>query len=82
MHNSSDDPQLRRAAAPDPAAVRVWHRGRGFAGFAVGDAFDHARSRTVTEADAVLFSTASLAYTPAYLDRAAATRSGRSQLGL
>lgn len=64
---------------PDPAAVRIWRRGRDFADFAVGDAFDHPRSRTLTEADAVLFSTAALAYTPAYLDLPAATRSGQAR---
>jgi len=45
---------------PDLATAKPLRSGRGFADFAPGDEFAHRRSRTVTEADAVLFATQTL----------------------
>jgi acyl dehydratase len=56
------------SSAPPPAAARVWRRGRDYADFAVGAAFDHHWGRTVTEADAVLFATQTLQHNPRYLN--------------
>lgn len=52
----------------DLGAARVWERGRVFEDFQEGDVFEHHWGRTVTEADSVLFSTATLAHNPLYFN--------------
>ena len=47
---------------PDLASARALRPGRGFTEFAAGDEFEHRRSRTVTEADCVLFATQTMAW--------------------
>ena len=56
------------STAPDLTAARPWLRARSYAQFRVGDVFRHHWGRTMTEADAVLFSTATLAFNPRYLN--------------
>ncbi len=65
--------------APPPGA-RLWTRGRDFADFAEGEVLHHHWGRTVTEADAVLFATATLAHNPLYWDRTAAAAAGHADL--
>jgi acyl dehydratase len=50
----------------DLESFRLWPKGRTFEDFAVGQVFDHHWGRTITEADNVLFTTATLAYNPLY----------------
>jgi acyl dehydratase len=50
------------SSTPDLAAAAPVRTGRGFADFAPGDAYAHRRSRTVTEADVVLFASQTLAW--------------------
>src|SRR3954465_13225322 len=47
---------------PDLSSARAIRPGRGFAKFAAGDEFAHRRTRTVTEADCVLFATQTMAW--------------------
>ena len=47
---------------PDLTAAKPLRPGRGYVDFAPGDEFAHRRSRTVTEADAVLFASQTLAW--------------------
>jgi itaconyl-CoA hydratase len=46
----------------------LWRRGRRFDDFVEGDVFAHHWGRTVTEADNVLFSAATLAHNPLYFN--------------
>ncbi len=53
---------------PDLTAARLWKRGRSYDDFELGDVYRHHWGRTVTEADAVLFATQTLAWNPLYLN--------------
>lgn len=68
------------SGAPDLTSARVWRRGRAYEGFAVGDVHEHHWGRTVTEADALLFATATLAHNPLYLNADHARRCGHPGL--
>ena len=46
--------------------MRLWERGRNYRDFRVGDSYRHRWGRTITEADAILFSTQTLAHNPRY----------------
>jgi acyl dehydratase len=52
----------------DLSAFALWPKGRSYDDFEVGQTFEHHWGRTITEADNVLFSTATLAYNPLYLN--------------
>jgi itaconyl-CoA hydratase len=65
--------------APDLDRARRIPRGRRYSDFVVGDVIAHRRRRTITEADGVLFSTATLAYNPLYLDRTRAEALGHER---
>ena len=62
----------------DLAAFRPWPKGRAFEDFAVGQVFEHHWGRTITEADNVLFTTATMAYNPLYLNEEFARAHGHS----
>jgi acyl dehydratase len=47
---------------PDLGSARALRPGRGFADFTAGDEFAHRRSRIVTEADCVVFSSQTMAW--------------------
>jgi itaconyl-CoA hydratase len=60
-----------RGVSPDGLELdsfRPWPKGRAYEDFAVGQVFEHHWGRTITEADNVLFSTATLTYNPLYLN--------------
>jgi acyl dehydratase len=57
----------------DWGAVRLWRRGRNYGDFRVGDCYSHRWGRTITEADAILFATQSLAHNPRYFAKHHAT---------
>lgn len=52
-----------------PSAARPLLRGHRFADFTPGRVFEHRQRRTVLESDNALFTTLTLHYNPAYLDR-------------
>lgn len=60
MKGESNDPDLKTA--------RLWERGRRYEDYAIGDVYRHHWGRTVTESDAILFATQTLAYNPLYLN--------------
>lgn len=60
MESESSEPDLR--------AARLWSRGRRFHEFTIGDVYRHHWGRTLTEADALLFATQTLAWSPLYLN--------------
>jgi len=60
----------------DPASFELLPKGRRYEDFEVGQTFEHHWGRTITEADNVLFSTATLAYNPLYLNADAARAAG------
>lgn len=60
--------------------AEYWARGRAFEDFTVGQRFDHHWSRTLTEADAIFFSTQTLHFSPAYFSRPAAKAAGHERL--
>jgi itaconyl-CoA hydratase len=62
--------------APDPSAFPTRARGHAYEDFEVGRVFEHHWGRTLTEADAVLFSTLTLAYNPLYFNAEHARRLG------
>lgn len=64
----------------DLTTARDWPRGHHFEDFTVGRRFDHHWGRTVTESDAVLFSTLTLAYNPVYFNRERARAGGHRDL--
>jgi itaconyl-CoA hydratase len=68
------------SSPPDFALARTWRRGRGFAEFTVGDAYQHHWGRTIGEADALLFATQTLATNPLYLNAEAARGAGHPAL--
>lgn len=47
----------------------LWEKGRRFEDFEVGQVFEHHWGRTISEHDALLFSTLTLAFNPLYLNR-------------
>lgn len=49
--------------------ARLWPKGRLFEDFEVGQRFDHHWGRTITESDAIQFTTLTLAYSPLYTNR-------------
>jgi itaconyl-CoA hydratase len=50
----------------DLASFALWPKGRSYDDFEVGQTFEHHWGRTITAADNVLFTTATLAYNPLY----------------
>jgi itaconyl-CoA hydratase len=68
------------SSEPEWSTVRVWRRGRRYGGFAVDQGFVHHWGRTITEADAVLFATQTLAHNPLYLNREWARSQGHPAL--
>jgi itaconyl-CoA hydratase len=70
----------RESSDPDLASARLWVRGREYGDFAVGAFYRHHWGRTVTEADAMLFATATLAHNPLYLNAEHARRCGHPGL--
>lgn len=60
----------------DLASFELLPKGRRYEDFHVGQTFEHHWGRTITEADNVLFSTATLAYNPLYLNADAARAAG------
>jgi itaconyl-CoA hydratase len=64
----------------DPGAFPTRSRGHAFEDFEVGRVFEHHWGRTITEGDAVLFSTATLAYNPLYFNAEHARRLGHPTL--
>ncbi|HEX6488722.1 MAG TPA: MaoC family dehydratase [Candidatus Dormibacteraeota bacterium] len=64
----------------DLSSAREWLHGRYFEDFEVGQRFDHHWGRTITESDAILFSTLTLAYNPLYLNRDHALAEGHPDL--
>jgi acyl dehydratase len=55
-------------AAFDPASFALLRKGNAFDDFTVGQEFEHHWDRTLTEADNVLFTTATLAYNALYFN--------------
>jgi itaconyl-CoA hydratase len=55
-------------SAPDPAAFPTRRRGNSFEEFVPGRAFAHHWGRTITAGDNALFTTATLAFNPLYLN--------------
>ncbi len=55
-------------ASPDFAAFPLIRKGRSFEDFEVGAVFEHHWGRTLTDADNVLFSTATCNWNPMYLN--------------
>jgi len=49
--------------------AKLWKKGRLFEDFAVGDKFRHHWGRTISESEALLFSTLTLAFNPLYFNR-------------
>ena len=68
------------AGEVDLSQARPWPRGRGYHEFEEGDEFAHHWGRTITEADAVLFSTMTLATNPLYLNAEYARAKGHPGL--
>ena len=62
------------------ARARPWPKGRLFEDFAVGQHFRHHWGRTITEGDATLFATLTLAYNPLYTNRDYALAHGHRDL--
>jgi itaconyl-CoA hydratase len=62
--------------ALDPSAFPTRTLGHAFEDFEVGRVFEHHWGRTITEADTVLFSTATLSYNPLYFNAEHARRLG------
>ena len=60
----------------DRSAFHLARKGHYYDDFEPGRCFEHAFGRTLTEGDAVLFSTVTLAYTPMYLDAVQAAAAG------
>src|SRR5438552_18255215 len=60
MHPAMGDPDLRQ--------FPLVRKGRAFEDFHPGQVFEHHWGRTLTEADNVLFTTATLAFTPFYFN--------------
>jgi itaconyl-CoA hydratase len=58
------------------ASFALLPKGRAYEDFEIGQRFEHHWGRTITEADNVLFSTATLAYNPLYLNAEAARADG------
>ncbi|VWX50589.1 MaoC family dehydratase [Novosphingobium sp. 9U] len=67
---------------PDDVRSRavLWPKGRLFEDFEVGQHFDHHWGRTITEADALLFASLTMAYNPIYFNRAFALAEGHSDI--
>ncbi|HEX5467770.1 MAG TPA: MaoC family dehydratase [Gaiellaceae bacterium] len=65
---------------PTFASARLRERGRRYDDFEVGHAYRHHWGRTVTEADTLLFATATLAYNPLYLNVELAKEEGHPAL--
>jgi acyl dehydratase len=85
LHLQENNAILLTFVAPessDPIFVsaRVWERGRRYEEFEVGQTYGHHWGRTVTEADTLLFATATLAYNPLYLNREVAKEAGHPAL--
>jgi itaconyl-CoA hydratase len=49
--------------------AKLWEKGRLFEDFETGGGFRHHWGRTITESDAILFSTLTLAFNPLYFNR-------------
>ena len=62
--------------ALDLSSFALLPKGRAYEDFEVGQRFEHHWGRTLTEADNVLFSTATLAYNPLYLNAEVARSEG------
>ncbi len=58
----------------------LWPKGRLLEDFEVGQTFDHHWGRTICEADAILFSTLTLAFIPLYFNRAYAKAHGHPDI--
>jgi acyl dehydratase len=66
-------------AEPEQEPTR-WEKGRFFEEMTPGRRFVHRRSRTITETDALLFSTSTLAFDPLHLSRPAALAAGHRDI--
>ena len=64
----------------DRSAFQTARKGHCYEDFEPGRCFAHVFGRTLTEGDAVLFSTATLAYTPMYLDSVRAAAAGHPSI--
>ena len=62
------------------ARAAPWPKGNLFEDFQVGQRFDHHWGRTITESDAILFATLTLAFNPLYCNRAYARALGHPDL--
>lgn len=58
----------------------LWSKGNLFEDFHVGQRFEHHWGRTITEADATLFATLTLAFVPLYYNRAYARALGHRDI--
>lgn len=66
----------------DAADYRLWPKGRAFDDFSTGDTFAHHWGRTLNAGDASLFATATLAYSPLYLNAEYAREQGHPDLAI
>jgi itaconyl-CoA hydratase len=62
------------------STAKLWHKGRLFEDFHVGQKFEHHWGRTVSEADTTLFTTLTLSYNPLYFNRAYAKAHGHPDI--
>ena len=60
----------------DPAQFPLMRKGNAFEEFTVGRTFEHHWGRTLTDADNLIFSTATLAYNPLYFNAEQARAEG------
>jgi itaconyl-CoA hydratase len=70
------------SSGSDLSTARLWKRGRTFKDFQVGDVYDHHWGRTITEAEAVLFASQTLAHNPVYFNVEAAEARGCSAIAV
>lgn len=59
---------------------KLWPKGQLYDDFVIGQRFDHHWGRTLTESDAVTFTTTTLRYMPLYFNREFAKQNGHRDL--
>jgi itaconyl-CoA hydratase len=73
---------MPKATSSDPRwdGAERWGHGRDYREFHLGDIHTHHWGRTITEADAILFATQTLAHNPLYLNREYARANGHPDM--